>query len=376
MKTLKNKFVNIDEQDELSVLETLRAKQLSGTATIVEEYEKDLARYFGKKYALACSNGTVAIHLALLALNIKENDEIIVPPTAPVMTVLPILLAKAIPVFADTISNNNFGYDLGDLKNKITPKTKVIITVPMWGYPVEMESLIKLAQKLNIPVVEDCSQAHGTKVNNKFLGTYGLLGLWSTHDRKLIATGEGAFIVTNDFILYQKMQEIKSFGRVIRDSGKLHKYNGQFGVLFGLNYKISAIGAALGISQLKKLEQKISQRTQNANYIKNGLKNLNWIREIPIITNGTPNYYAMVLQIDKKFRSVQRLSEILKDKMIISDTYEYNYRPLYKMPLFKKYVNVCDNAADLTKTIITLPTHEGLSKEDLNYMIKTLNSIS
>lgn len=334
MKPLKNKFVNIDSTDEKAVLDALRARQLSGTAVVVEEFEKDLTKYFGTKYAIACSNGTMAIHLALLALGIKGGDEVILPPTAPVMTVLPVLLARATPIFVDTKSDVNFGFDTSDLLEKITLKTKAVITVPMWGYPIEMNDLIRISKEKNIPVIEDCSQAHGTRLNNKYLGTYGDIGLWSTHDRKLIATGEGAFLVTNSNNLYLKMQETKTFGRVIREEDGLKEYKGQFGVLFGLNYKINALGAALGISQLKKLNNRINDRTENAQTIKEGIEDIKWIKEIPIIQGGVPNYYAMVLVIDSKFKSGLEISKELLKKNIISDTYEYNYRPLYEMPSF------------------------------------------
>lgn len=375
MKVLKNKFVNIDKKDEAAVLQTLWAKQLSGTADIVEVYERDLAKYFGTKYAIACSNGTFAIHLALLGLGIKEGDEIIVPPTAPVMTVLPVILAKAKPIFVDTLNDENFGFDLQDLEKKITKKTKAIITVPMWGYPMDMSQLLKIAKKHAIPVIEDCSQAHATKQDEKYLGAYGDIGLWSTHDRKLIATGEGAFITTNKKELYEKMQEIKAFGRVLRKDKELKKYAGQFGVLFGLNYKINALGAALGTSQLKKLKEKVKIRTRNAAKIRKGIQKLSWIREINIRQHGVPNYYAMVLKVDKNFRSGNEVSKLLLEKGIVSDTYEYGYRPLYEMPLFTEYATPCPNAKALTEMIITLPTHEGLSQNDVNHMIESIKSI-
>jgi len=371
MKVLKNKFVNIDNSDVESVLNALNRKKLSGTAAIVREYEEDLAPFFQSKFALACNSGTGAIHLALIALNVTSGDEVIVPPTAPTMTVLPIVALRAKLVFADITSPNNFGFSIEDLRKKITSRTKAIITVPMWGYPIEMDDVVEIGQSKNIPIVEDCSQAHGTKTNQKYLGTYGDVGIFSTHDRKLVCTGEGAYILTNNAELNERMQEIRCFGRVIREKPELEKYKGQFGVQFGLNFKINALGAALGRTQLAKLNDKIKARTKNANYLKKGLSGIRWIEEIPVRINDFPNYYSLVLHVHPELNSAVPIAEYLSERNIISDTYDYNYQPLYKMPLFKSD-DVCPNAEMLCKSIITLPTHEGLKLEELDYMIAAI----
>jgi perosamine synthetase len=375
-KPLKNKFVDIDRTDESAVLAALRRKQLSGTADIVAEFEQAVASYFYSPYAVASCNGTAAIHLALLALDITAGDEVIVPPTAPVMTVLPILLANAVPVFADVISDQNFGFDLSNVQQKITPKTKAIITVPMWGYPMEMSRLVVLCQKKNIALIEDCSQAHGTKMDGKYLGTFGDIGLWSAHDRKLVACGEGAFMVTESKDLSEKLQEGRAFGRVIRQTRKLKKYPGQFGVQFGLNYKIHALGAALGISQLKKLDKKIKIRTKNARAICAGITDLPWLKEIEVTPGGVSNYYALVLYVDPEFASGEEISRKLLAQNIVSDTLEYTYCPLYEMPLFKKFAAKCPNAKRLTQRIITIPTHEGITAEDIQHIIAALKGMS
>lgn len=374
-KPLKNKFVNIDKKDEEAVVNALWRKQLSGTADVVEEFEATLKDTFKTEFMVACSNGTAAIHLALLSLDIKAGDEVIVPPTAPVMTILPVMLSQATPVFADVINDKNFGYDINDLKRKVNKRTKVIITVPMWGYPIEMSQLLDFAKEKNIQVIEDCSQAHGTKIKEKALGTFGDIGLWSAHDRKLIACGEGGFVSTNNKHIYERLLEVRAFGRVIQETNELKDYKGQFGVLFGLNYKINALGAALGITQTNKLGEKIKKRTNNANKIKKGLECIPWINEIPIVQGGVPNYYALVMYIDPNVSTGEYISKKLLDNNIFSDTYEYNYKPLYEMPLFRKYAVECKNAKYLTERIITLPTHEGIDEEDINFMINTIQSI-
>jgi dTDP-4-amino-4,6-dideoxygalactose transaminase len=373
-RELKNKFVNIDEKDEESIRTTLYKRQLSGTAQVVQEYEDLLKDLFNTNYSVTCCNGTAAIHMALLALGVKKEDEVMLPPTAPIMTVLPILLLGAKPVFVDTKTPTSFSFNLKDMKKKLSSKTKTLITVPMWGYPIEMEEVIDFAKHHNVSVIEDCSQAHGTKLKHKYLGTYGDIGVFSTHDRKLICTGEGAFTLTNNKELFEKMSEIRAFGIVVRDNPELSLFKGKFGLLFGFNYKINALGAALGISQSKKLAKKINTRTNNANYLKEKLKYFSWIKEIFVSNLNTPNYYALVLEIAHPFKS-REVSEYLYSYNIISDTYDYNYCPLYEMPLLKEYSSECVNAKKLTDSIITLPTHEGLTREDLNFLVQVIKKL-
>lgn len=196
MTKIKDKFLYRDEADKLSVCSAIDSLQLSGTSKWIEEYEKKLASFFKCKYAVAVSSGTSAIHCALYASNVKEGDEVIVPATAPMMTALPILELKANPIFVDT-NLNNFGYDIQDLRKKVTDRTKAIICVPMWGYPFEYDEIKEISKEKNIVLIEDAAQAHGSIINNKFVGTCSDIGCFSTHDKKLLSTGEGGFILTD-----------------------------------------------------------------------------------------------------------------------------------------------------------------------------------
>lgn len=367
-RILKNKFVNVDAEDEAEVIAALRLRELSGTAGVVEKYEAVIRRFFNTPYALAFCNGTLSIHAALHALGVKPEDEVILPATAPVMTALPVLLAAAIPVFVDTSGFGDFGFDLKDLSKKITSRTKAIITVPMWGYPVEMQDLIDLATQMNIPVIEDVAQAHGTELGGKFLGTFGDIGSFSTHDRKLICTGEGGMLLVRDLELCNKLMELRTFGRVIHKTTENASYLGKFGYQFGLNYKINALGAALGISQTRKLKRKLEVRTRNAGYILAGIKSVEGLTEIPVVGGGKPNYYALILQASQLHDS-SPISSYLKAKGVISDTLEYDYRPLYELPLFQDYASSCPNTEVLTKRIFTVPTHEGLNDSDLDRIV-------
>jgi dTDP-4-amino-4,6-dideoxygalactose transaminase len=373
MIKLENKYVNLDKTDIDSVLNAISFKELSGRAKIVGKYEEVLVKYFESKYAMSCNSGTGGIELILRSLKIGIGDEVILPPTAPVMCILPILAIGAIPIFVDIESENSFGFSIKDLKYKLSNKVKAILTVPMWGYPVPMEELVDIAKGARIPVIEDASHCHGTKIQNRMIGTFGDCAIFSTQERKMVTTGEGGFIITNNDEYYIEMLKMRNFGRLPSDLPYFEKKVEDFGINFGLNYRINALGASLGISQLAKLEHKIKTRSNNAKIIKDGIKKLSWLKEIPILPNSRPNYYSLVLKVLDDEVSASKVGEYLDKNGIISDTYRYNYQSLYRMPAFEKYNSDCPNSDLITKSIITLPTHEGLSQEDIKHIINIIN---
>lgn len=365
---LKNSFVNIGKIEYSLVDRVLKNKKISGKAKVVNEYEQALVETFNSPYALACSNGTAALQLSFYALNISFQDEVILPPTAPIMTILPILSVGAKPIFVD-IDKIGFGLSLQDLKLKITDRTKAIISVPMWGYPVEIDKVVNLANEYNIPVIEDCSQAHFTKLKAKPLGTYADIGVFSTHERKLISTGEGAFILLKNKNLLQKFQSVRFFGISTNTQNQLP----QLGVNFGLNYKLGALGAALGLGQILKLSKKIEKRTQNAQLIKSQI-NADWLSELKYTEYGIPNYYSIVMETTLSYNKLKHFEQYMFDNQIVSDTYKYQYKPLYKFDLFKQAYAHCTNAEQRCASILTLPVHEGLSEQDIEHIVNVVNN--
>ena len=368
MSKLENKFINVDIDDFESINRALSQKELAGTAKIVKEYEGECIKYFNSKYALACSSGTAGIELILRALGVGDGDEVILPPTAPVMSILPVMAIGATPVFCDVDSESAFGIDMGALKSKITSKTKVILVVPMWGYTIEMKYLLNFCNDNKIYLVEDVSHCHGSKLDNKYLGTLGHISIFSTQERKLVTTGEGGLILTDSDELNIAIEKMRNFGRVSNTKSYYEKTVDDFGSNFGLNFRLSALNAALGISQLKKLDTKIEIRKKNAEFIKHRLLKLDWITEISILQGSEPNYYSIVLKILDYNISNFELGKYLNDNGVISDTFRFDYQPLYQIKLFSDYKSNCPNAEILTKSVITLPTHEGLSQDDLNHI--------
>jgi dTDP-4-amino-4,6-dideoxygalactose transaminase len=374
MKIFENKYVNIDNHEFDQIKEVLESKQLSGMAPTILKYEHKLADYFKAKYALAVTNGTTAIEIALRAADVEAGDTVITTPLGPVMTPLPILAVGAIPVFVDCESSHSFNICLEDLKRKITAKTKAVISVPMWGYPNNMDEIKAFCKNNNIILIEDVSHCHGTMVHDKFQGTFGDMGIFSTQERKLIGTGEGGFILTNDENLAARIQELRNFGKPIRKEFITQRLADQYGHLFGLNYRLNAFAAGVGIAQIDKLENKISQRASNADYYNKHL-NTTYLKELEIIENSRPNYYAIVYTVSHPTLSAAQIGQKLSEFGIISDTYRFKYTTLFRMPLFKPFASACPHADIISKSIITLPTHEGISSDELTFIVDMVNDI-
>ncbi|WP_108868980.1 DegT/DnrJ/EryC1/StrS family aminotransferase [Aquimarina aquimarini] len=367
-KVYDNCFINIDDSDFDHIKKALQKDRISGKSEVVKQYEASLANFFDSPFALACSNGTLGIQMVLMANNVASGDEVILPSTAPVMCVFPIMSLGAIPIFVDT-HTTNFNLDIEDLKKKISSKTKIVMNVPMWGYANNIEEIVACCHSKNIKVVEDNSHCHATQLNKKYLGVFGDYAVFSTHERKMITTAEGGFLLVKNSNDYQKLHELRSFGE-----SAIPNDNTPYGNSFGLNFRISGINAALGISQLAKIENKIQQRHTIAQTIVQELSLITpELKELVKAKSSRSNYYAMVLLADSKLKD--NLEQFLFKKNIISDPFRYGYAPLYDMNIFKKYKKGnCHNSEFLIKSVLTLPTHEGLSDYDIEYIIKTIRT--
>ncbi|EKE15670.1 MAG: hypothetical protein ACD_11C00115G0010 [uncultured bacterium] len=353
---ISDKFAFYAKGDIKIVNKIIKSKKLSGTSEAVSEYENKLASFFKSRYTVAVSSGTSAIQVALYALGVKPGDEVIVSSTCPSMSIVSIIELGAKPIFCDT-HQDNFGLDFGDLSMVISSKTKAVMEVPMWGYPTDAVGLKKILRKHKLPLILDLAQAHGTKLDDKYLSHFGDISCFSTHDRKILPTGEGGFCLTNNRRHYEIMQSYIKFGNMN-------------GVDFGLNFKLGSMQAALGSNRINFITNQIKKRTKNAKYILDKIKNEK-INEFKIIKKGFPNYYTLLLEV--KNDNCNKFIDYLDRNGIPSDIRRYDYKVLYEYPLFKKYSRKCTNSEELSRSITTIPTHPGLTKKDLDYMIDIIN---
>jgi|AntRauTorckE6833_2_1112554.scaffolds.fasta_scaffold00195_14 dTDP-4-amino-4,6-dideoxygalactose transaminase len=354
---ISDKYSFYDENDIKIVNEIIKGKKLSGTSDYITRYEKKLASFFESKYAIAVSSGTSAIQVALYALGVRSGDFVIIPSTAPSMSIVSIIELGAKPIFCDT-NENDFGLDLNDLEKLLSSKVKAVIEVPMWGYPTNVLKLKKYLKKYKVPLLLDLAQAHGTKINEKYLSYYADISCFSTHDRKILATGEGGFCLTDKKNLYEKMQSYIKFGNMN-------------GVDFGLNFKLGSMQAGVGINRIKLIPKQLKERSKNANYLLKRINNKK-IKEFQIVKNGSPNYYTLLLTVNNS--KCKEFIDYLDKNGIPSDIKRYSFKVLYKYPLFKKYSRNCKNSDKLSKNITTIPVHPGLKRKELDYIINIINN--
>ncbi len=371
-----------DKLDEHYLAQALKIGFLAGSGVMINKYEQALTDFYKVKNAVVFSSGTGAIHSSLFALGVKPGDEVIMPATAPVMTAMPIIALGARPVFVD-IQKNNFGISIESLKKKITKRTKCIISVAMWGYPTnKIKELTAWTKARRLPLLEDASQAIGTLNHGHFEGTFGAIGCFSTHELKLISTGEGGFLVTDKKEYATQTRSFARFGMIVDESQ--NKPLGKYGYANGLNYKCNSLIAALGLSQLKKLTKRLSDRRKVADLYTKKLKSLSNFIEPFYYPNklSVPNYYGYILLIKNSVKiSAKEVASALLENKIYTDFSAYDYQPLYKMPIFKKYVqgikteNDFKNTEHLMTKIIILPAHEGMTERHVNYICQVLANI-
>ncbi len=366
-KILQNLHINFAQDDIDAVVQSFDPVSFSGKSPIIKEYEGVISDYFGTSHALACCNGTVAIELALRAVGVLPGDHVALPPTAPIMTILPILTMGAIPLFCD-IRGEDFGADLESLAAAET-RPKALIVVPMWGYPIEMESIATYCAQNDIALVEDCAHSLGTKVHGKYLGTFGAASTFSTHERKLVSTGEGGFCLSNNQDLYNAMLSYQHHGLAISRTAGAYV----LGEHVGTNYKLPPMCAALGINQFGKLDAKIAARRERVRVLREQLSDVPGIAEIHRYDGEEVNGYSMVWRATDG-DAVTR-THALNARGIVSDTVRYAYKPLYREPAFTDYARPCPNAEATIRAIFTLPCHEGLDAEDLNRIVAATREI-
>jgi perosamine synthetase len=282
----------IEEAEINALLDVARQKKLR-RASVAYEYEAALAKWYGVKHAIAVANGTVSLHAALAALEIGPGDEVIVTPYTFVASDSCVLEQNAIPIFAD-IDPYTLTIDPKDIERKITDRTKAIIPVSICGVPMDIGAIMDIANKHGIKVIEDNAQSPGALYQGKKLGTFGHISSYSTISGKIMSTGEGGYLLTDNDDLFEKMWGYVDFARR-KSLGMASKFH------FGLpctNYRITNMQAAIGLEQLKKLDFMNFRRIENAHYLDQALANIPGIQLMPEPSWGQRVYYYYCIRIN------------------------------------------------------------------------------
>lgn len=367
----------IDEDDIQAVIEVLRSDYIT-TGPKIDELEKKIADYTEAKYAVAVSNGTAALHAACFAEGIGPGDEVITSPMTFAASANCALYMGAKPVFAD-IDPRTYNIDPKEIERKITDKTKAIIPVHFTGQPCEMDEIMKIAQKNNLVVIEDGAHALGAVYKNCRIGALGSMTTFSFHPVKHITTGEGGAITTNDRVLYEKLLMFRTHG-ITRDMDKMQKNEGPWFYeqqALGFNYRITDIQAALGISQLNKLDGFLEKRRSYAELYSRLLDGIKGVTVPFQAENSNSAWHLYVIKLDIGSLGLSR-REIFEELRKRNIGVNVHYIPVYYHPYYKALgyeKGLCPVAEELYEGIITLPLYPSMETEDIHYIVDNLSDI-
>ncbi|ALU59020.1 DegT/DnrJ/EryC1/StrS family aminotransferase [Pseudomonas syringae] len=342
VEQLPEKFFDETSASYLATLESaFYDKRLSGTSSSVSNYEQKLKLWFGTEYALPVASGSAAILLALYACGVQKGDKVVVSALAPIPSLLPILQLGAEPLFVD-VEIGSFRFDIEDLKKAIELKPKALLAVALWGYPVLTRELIDLLANNEISLLEDSAHAHGSIELGKFSGTVGSIGCFSTHDNKLLSTGEGGFVLTNTADLYERMKTYSHLGYCRGDE-------------MGFNFKLGAPQALLGQDRLTRLGNQVAARKKVADAFLAQLSLPAIVAPIEFEATSHPNFYNLGFFIKAERACAANFISYCHERGMPSNAIKYNIKPSYAYPLFSNYLRLCKNAESMAYNITSIP---------------------
>jgi dTDP-4-amino-4,6-dideoxygalactose transaminase len=323
----------------------------------VKAFEEGFAQMCGVKHAIATSSGTTALHVAMLAHGIGEGDEVITSAFTFIASANSVLYAGAKPVFVD-IDPRTFNLDVNQIEAAITPRTKAILPVHLYGLACDMDPIMSLAEKHGLAVIEDACQSHGATYKGKKVGSFGT-GTFSLYPTKNMTSGEGGMITTNDSAIDEK-------SRVLRQHGMRVRY---YHDELGFNFRMTDIHAAIGLAQLQKLEQFNAKRQANAKFLSENLKGV----VTPYVPEGcTHVFHQYTIRVPDGKRDALRAH--LQEKGVGSEVY-YPV-PIHKQNYYVKELGYNQTLPETEKAateVLSLPVHAGLTPSDLEVIVSAVN---
>jgi dTDP-4-amino-4,6-dideoxygalactose transaminase len=356
------------QEEETAILKVVRSRWLTMGA-VTQEFEEQFRIMVGAKYSFAVSNATEALHLACLSLGIGPGDEVITPSLSFVATSNAVLYTGADVRFADVINQDELTIDPEDIARKITPRTKAIIVMHYGGYPCKMQEILSVAERYNLPVIEDAAHAPGASLDGKLLGTWGAVGCFSFFSNKNLSTGEGGMLVTDRDDLAEKFRLLRSHGMttLTYDRHKGHAYSYDV-VDLGYNYRIDEIRSALGIEQLNKL-------------IANNERRKTWTERYWQLFSGTdvglpfryrfgsPSYHIFPIQLPATINRIAFIDN-LRTKGIQTSIH---YPPTHKFTYYQsRYGQISlPITEDVSQREVTLPLYPNMIEAQVDFVAES-----
>ncbi|AQS38831.1 putative PLP-dependent enzyme [Shewanella psychrophila] len=374
------------EEEVKAVSEVLYSNKVNyWTGNICREFEKEFAAWADSKFAITLANGTVALDLALKALDIGEGDEVITTPRTFLATASSIVTTGAVPIFAD-VDLNSQNIEASSIESVLTPNTKAIIVVHLAGMPAEMEQIMELSRKHGFYVIEDCAQAHGARYKGRSVGSIGHIGAWSFCQDKIMTTGgEGGMVTTNSKVLWEKMWSYKDHGKnfdKIYNSKSDHKPGFRWlHDSFGTNWRMTEIQACIGLVQLKRMKEWTLLRNRNANIIAAALEDLPAIRSVVVPQYVQHAYYKqyMFINTDKLKVSWNRDKIIHKCTELGVPIFQGSCSEVYLEKAFegKNWLpqNLLKNAVALGETSLMFLVHPTLTESEMKVISKIVRNV-
>lgn len=362
----------IDEEDVQAVIETLRSPFLT-QGPKVNEFEQAVANYVGTKYAVAFSNGTAALHGACHAAGIGAGDEVITTPITFAATSNAVLYCGGTPMFAD-IDEETYNIDPAQIRRKITPKTKAVMPVDFTGQPVDLDEIMAIAKEHNLVVIEDGAHSLGAAYKNKKVGSQAHMTMFSFHPVKPVTTGEGGIITTNSEKYYEKLKRFRTHG--ISRTPYAEEQGGWYYEMteLGFNYRMTDLQAALGISQLRKLDDFVARRSEISKKYNEALEQVPGLilpKQLAVTSSG---WHLYMIQLDQNVIQKSR-KQVFEEMQALNIGVHVHYIPVYWHPYYQQLgykKGICPNAEKWYKQALTLPIFTGMKDEDVKDVVIAL----
>lgn len=349
------------------LIECVDTGWVSSNGHFIERFQQSFAEFCGSKYALACSNGTVTLHLALTALNIQPGDEVIMPTLTYIATANAVRYCGATPVFVDS-DPATWNLNIAAVEAAVTPRTKAIIPVHLYGLCCDMTALNEIASRHHIPIIEDAAEAHGAQWQGKPVGSMGAIGSFSFYGNKIITCGEGGMLVTDDEDLYHTM-------KLYRSQGTDSTFRRYWHTVSGYNYRMTNMQAAVGLAQLENIAWHLGQRRRVANaYWERFAQKLDGYVTVQKVDDpkNHANWMNSILLTDRVKKTRDEVMAEMEAKNIEMRPLFY---PMHIMPPFYDAAASFPVAERLSERGINLPSHALMDEEKIDYVVDCLQKI-